>query len=183
MACMSHPVARRSACRLPAGEAGRGRRNTECLAVRFPGGAKGSQNKKKPKTAARTAAPAARLRLSCARSRGMARQSCCLLTASLVTSISHDFPLFPTKSRPPLPPSKGPHRVRPSRSASRRTPLAAALVASVLVPLRRTQNELMLRKGNVLYCTNSETFCIALTKRFNCLSADVVTTYNRPDWR
>ena len=39
------------------------------------------------------------------------------------------------------------------------------LSASGLLPLRRTPNEPMLRKENVLYCTNRGTFFISLTRR------------------
>ena len=123
---------------------------------------RGREKVAQPTAAAWTAAPAVQSLLSCAPSRGMARQSCCLLTASLVTAISHAFPQFPTKSRP-SPPRKGPRRVRPSRSASRRAPFAAAPVSLRVAfaadiarwtHAEKGQRSGLHEQGNFLYCVD-----------------------------
>ena len=114
-----------------------------------------------PKTAARTAAPADKSLLHCTRSRGIARQSCCPVTASLLTS-AHYCPELLGGGGGPL--SKCPRTVRRSRSASRRAPFAAQFPSPCgLLGLRPRPNVPMLRKGSVLLCATRGTFYIALT--------------------
>ena len=80
------------------------------------------------------------------------------ITSSL-HAISHDFPRFPTISRHfPAPPP--PSAVLARLPGARRHPQFPP--PSVLVPLRPRHNEPMLRKENILDCTNSGTFYLAL---------------------
>ncbi len=83
-----------------------------------------------PKTAGRTAAPAAQSRLACARSRGNARHCAAILLPSHCFP-AHFCPLLLGIARGGggVPLSKCPRTVRRSRSASRRAPSAAAPVA------------------------------------------------------
>ena len=104
-------------------------RITDFIAVQITVGAQGPRHPKP--LAARTAAPAARSLLSCALWRGMGR---------LWRGMGGILPL----SRCPR--SRPPFTLGLTASAARR----AVPVALGLLPLRRTQNEPMLRKGNVL---------------------------------
>ncbi len=71
-------------------------------------------------------------------------------------TISHNFPPFPGISRPPPPPSAVLARLPGARRHPQLPP------PSGLVPLRPRHNEPMLRKENILDCTNSGTFYLAL---------------------
>ena len=116
-----------------------------CMAVRFAVSVQESQHQKPPPG---PAAPAAwSLLPTTAR---YCPASCRPVTASVPT-MAHDGSLLPGFL---LPLSKCPRTVSRSRSASRGAVIAAAPVASGLLGPRRTQHEPMLRKGNVLDCTN-----------------------------
>ena len=114
------------------------------------------------------------------------RNSCCPVTASL-PAISHYGLLA---SIPYLP---GIARVRPTRSRVRassavlgrshddlRWPQLPSL--SGLVPVRRTPNEPMPRKGNVLDYANEATFYMTLTPDRTGRRAELVNRYNRLAW-
>ena len=111
------------------------------------------------------------------------RNFCCPVTASLPT-ISRHFPPFPGISRPPHPP--------PDQGSDRRPPFSVGRTTSAvrrssrrtpgLVPLRRTQNEPMLRKTNVLDCANEEAFYMTLTPDRTARRAVLVNRYNRVAW-
>ena len=95
------------------------------------------------------------------RNRRPDRHVLCNITDSQLTTAHYCAVLRGIARLKILPLSKCPRTVSRSRSASRRAPLAAAPVASGLLPLRRTQNEPMLRKGNVLDCVDTHAWRVS----------------------
>ena len=102
-----------------------------------------------------------------------------LTSIPCLSGISHHFPAFPgyppTRSR-----VRAPSAVLVRLHDERRWPQLPA--HSGLVPLRRTQNEPMLRKTNVLDCANEEAFYMTLTPDRTALRAVLVNRYNRVAW-
>ena len=122
-------------------EARLGRKSGVGMAVRFAVGAKGTQHQKPPPGPPHPQPGHCFPAHDCPVIPG---NSQLLFTACLLTIARHCAVM---RSKIILPLSKCPRTVSRSRWASRRTP-----------------NEPMLRKENVLYCTNRGTFYIALTQ-------------------
>ena len=132
-----------------AGRARLGRKSGVGMAVRFAVGAKGSHNQKVPPGPPRPPPSHCFTASDCAQLCSMGG-AFFLPLSKCSSAVSWEIPEKCAESRV----CGRSHEVH--RSSQLPSPCG-------LLPLRRTQNEPMLRKGNVLSCTNRGTFYIALT--------------------
>ena len=114
-----------------------------------------------PKTAARTAAPADKSLLHCTRSRGIARQSCCPVTASLLTSAHYCPELLGGWGAPEqVSAHRPPFSVGLTTSAVRRAVPVALRAAWSAAKAKCThaakgERSTLRNQGNFLYCVDS----------------------------
>ena len=141
-----------------------GRKSGVCMAVRLAVGAKGSHNQKPPPGSPRQPPSQCFPAHFCPELPGISRLLfiACLLTIAPLCGGLCAIVQYGGAVLLPLSSVRAPSAVRGRPHDERRWRQLPSPCG--LLSLRRTQNDPMLRKGNVLLCTNRGTFYIALTE-------------------